>query len=122
MVESMPGWGQDVRLWRKIVRTGRVAQAGTVASGRRLATGGRHTDGVGTAEARDAGSCSGCKIETGGASGPVYDADRYGARLVASPRHADALPVTGPVARNMAERSRRTYRAAPGAQGRNRGG
>lgn len=61
----------------------------------------------------DAGSCNGCEIEIGAAFGPVYDAERYGARLVASPRHADALLVTGPVTRNMAEPLRVTYDATP---------
>jgi Ni,Fe-hydrogenase III small subunit len=61
----------------------------------------------------DAGSCNGCEIEIGAAFGPVYDAERYGARLVASPRHADALLVTGPVTRNMAEPLRRTFEAVP---------
>jgi Ni,Fe-hydrogenase III small subunit len=56
---------------------------------------------------------NGCEIEIGSAFGPVYDAERYGARLVASPRHADALLVTGPVTRNMAEPLRRTYEAVP---------
>src|SRR5215218_11195586 len=59
----------------------------------------------------DAGSCNGCEIEIGQAFGPVYDAERYGARLVASPRHADALLVTGPVTRNTAVPLRRTYEA-----------
>jgi len=61
----------------------------------------------------DAGSCNGCEVEIGAAFGPVYDAERYGARLVASPRHADALIVTGVVTRNMAEPLRRTYAAVP---------
>lgn len=61
----------------------------------------------------DAGSCNGCEIEIAAAFGPVYDAERYGARLVASPRHADALLVTGVVTRNMAEPLRRTHEAAP---------
>ncbi|WP_233159370.1 NADH-quinone oxidoreductase subunit B family protein [Pseudonocardia sp. MH-G8] len=61
----------------------------------------------------DAGSCNGCEVEIGSAFGPVYDAERYGARLVASPRHADALLVTGPVTRNMAEPLRRTFEAVP---------
>jgi Ni,Fe-hydrogenase III small subunit len=59
----------------------------------------------------DAGSCNGCEIEIGAAFGPVYDAERYGARLVASPRHADVAMVTGPVTRNMAEPLRRTVAA-----------
>jgi len=62
----------------------------------------------------DAGSCNGCELEIGSAFGPVYDAERYGLRLVASPRHADALIVTGPVTRNMAEPLRMTYEATPG--------
>ena len=52
-------------------------------------------------------------MEIGAAFGPVYDAERYGARLVASPRHADALLVTGVVTRNMAEPLRRTHHAVP---------
>ena len=56
----------------------------------------------------DAGSCNGCELEIASAFGPVYDAERYGARLVASPRHADALLVTGPVTRNMTVPLRRT--------------
>jgi Ni,Fe-hydrogenase III small subunit len=43
----------------------------------------------------------------------VYDAERFGARLVASPRHADALLVTGPVTRNMADPLVKTYEAMP---------
>ena len=61
----------------------------------------------------DAGSCNGCEVEIGSAFGPVYDAERYGARLVASPRHADALLVTGPVTRNLQRALRRTYEAVP---------
>jgi Ni,Fe-hydrogenase III small subunit len=59
----------------------------------------------------DAGSCNGCEIEIGQAFSPVYDAERYGARLVASPRHADALTVTGPVTVNMLGPLRKTYEA-----------
>jgi Ni,Fe-hydrogenase III small subunit len=62
----------------------------------------------------DAGSCNGCEVEVAAAFGPVYDAERYGARLVASPRHADLLLVTGVVTRNMAEPLRRTVDATPG--------
>lgn len=61
----------------------------------------------------DAGSCNGCEIEVGGAFGPVYDVERYGARLVASPRHADVILVTGVVTHNMAEPLRRTVDATP---------
>lgn len=61
----------------------------------------------------DAGSCNGCEIEIGAAFSPVYDAERYGARLVASPRHADALLVTGAVTQNMAKPLRNTLAAVP---------
>ncbi|BBX46741.1 NADH-quinone oxidoreductase subunit B family protein [Mycobacterium cookii] len=61
----------------------------------------------------DAGSCNGCEVEISGAFGPVYDAERFGTRLVASPRHADALLVTGVVTRNMVEPLRNTLDATP---------
>lgn len=61
----------------------------------------------------DAGSCNGCELEVVSAFGPVYDAEQFGARLVASPRHADALLVTGPVTRNMAGPLVKTYDAMP---------
>ncbi|NIK59043.1 oxidoreductase [Kribbella shirazensis] len=96
-------------LLRKIRSTGRVAEP---APERRPAR-----DDVlrGSVQVRhvDAGSCNGCEIEIGSAFGPVYDAERYGARLVASPRHADVLLVTGPVTRNMAEPLRKAYDATP---------
>src|SRR4029453_3836162 len=65
----------------------------------------------------DAGSCNGCEVEIGSVFGPVYDAERHGARLVASPRHADALLVTGPVTRNMAAPLPRTFEAVSGLGG-----
>jgi Ni,Fe-hydrogenase III small subunit len=61
----------------------------------------------------DAGSCNGCEIEIASAFGPVYDLERYGVRLVASPRHADVLLVTGPVTRNMADPLVKAYEAMP---------
>ena len=61
----------------------------------------------------DAGSCNGCELEMASAFGPVYDAERYGVRLVASPRHADVLLVSGPVTRNMADPLRKAYEAMP---------
>jgi Ni,Fe-hydrogenase III small subunit len=103
-----------LRLWRKIRRTGRVAEpAPPPPAGERPAA----AVGLrGSVQIRhvDAGSCNGCEVEIGSAFGPVYDAERYGARLVASPRHADALLVTGAVTRNMLEPLRRTYDAVAG--------
>ncbi|HUG38061.1 MAG TPA: NADH-quinone oxidoreductase subunit B family protein [Candidatus Limnocylindrales bacterium] len=61
----------------------------------------------------DAGSCNGCELEISGLTGPHYDLERFGLHVVASPRHADCLLVTGPVTRNMVEPLRRTYDATP---------
>jgi len=61
----------------------------------------------------DVGSCNGCELEIASAFGPVWDAGRYGARLVASPRHADGLLVTGVVTRNMATPLAKTLDAVP---------
>jgi NADH-quinone oxidoreductase B subunit len=61
----------------------------------------------------DAGSCNACELELNALNNPFYDLERFGIHLVASPRHADVLVVTGPVTRNMAEALRRTYEAMP---------
>jgi len=61
----------------------------------------------------DAGSCNGCEIEIVALNNPVYDLERLGIHLVASPRHADMLLVTGPVTRNMEIALLKTYRATP---------
>ncbi len=59
----------------------------------------------------DAGSCNGCELEIASIFSPFYDAEQYGIRLVASPRHADAALVTGPVTKNMAGPLRTTIEA-----------
>ena len=61
----------------------------------------------------DAGSCNGCELEVNALGNSFYDFERFGLRFVASPRHADVLLVTGPVANNMREALERTYRATP---------
>ncbi len=61
----------------------------------------------------DAGSCNGCELEINALNNPVYDAERFGLKFVASPRHADVLLVTGPVTWNMREALERTYAAVP---------
>lgn len=61
----------------------------------------------------DAGSCNGCELEIHALNNPYYNLEGLGIRFVASPRHADALLVTGPVTRNMAEALQRTYAAVP---------
>jgi len=61
----------------------------------------------------DAGSCNGCEMEIASIFSPIYDAERFGIRLEASPRHADGLLVTGPVTHNMADPLRKTLEAVP---------
>jgi len=61
----------------------------------------------------DAGSCNGCELEITSALAPNYDAGQFGARLVASPRHADGLIVTGVVTHNMEGPLRQTLAALP---------
>jgi Ni,Fe-hydrogenase III small subunit/Pyruvate/2-oxoacid:ferredoxin oxidoreductase delta subunit len=61
----------------------------------------------------DAGSCNACEMEIAATTNPLYDLERFGVHLVASPRHADLLLVTGPVTRNMEIALQRTYDAAP---------
>ncbi len=59
----------------------------------------------------DAGSCNGCESELAAITNPLYDAQRHGLDIVASPRHADLLTVSGPVTQQMAEALQRTYAA-----------
>jgi Ni,Fe-hydrogenase III small subunit len=61
----------------------------------------------------DAGSCNGCELEIHAVNNSYYNLEGYGIKFVASPRHADMLLVTGPVARNMAVALQRTYEATP---------
>ena len=98
-------------LWRKIRRVGRVAEPAASPPPAPSCPKAARLGGSVQLRHVDAGSCNGCEIEIGSVFGPVYDAERYGARLVASPRHADALVVTGPVTRNMAVALRRTFEA-----------
>lgn len=61
----------------------------------------------------DAGSCNGCELEIHALNNAFYDLERFGFHIVASPRHADVLLVTGPVTVNMREALERTYAATP---------
>ncbi|HEY4969038.1 MAG TPA: NADH-quinone oxidoreductase subunit B family protein [Steroidobacteraceae bacterium] len=61
----------------------------------------------------DAGSCNGCELEIHALNNPLYNLEGLGIRFVASPRHADLLLVTGPVAKNMQVALTRTYQATP---------
>jgi membrane-bound hydrogenase subunit mbhJ len=59
------------------------------------------------------GSCNGCDIEILAVLTPRYDAERFGIKLVGSPRHADVLLATGPVVRQMVPRVKRIYQQIP---------
>jgi len=59
----------------------------------------------------DVGSCNGCEVEIASALAPHYDAGQYGIGLVASPRHADGLLVTGVITHNMDGPLRQTLAA-----------
>lgn len=61
----------------------------------------------------DAGSCNGCEHELAATANPFYDLQRYGLNIVASPRHADVLVVTGAVTTRMLEPLLRAYEAMP---------
>ncbi len=61
----------------------------------------------------DAGSCNGCELEIHALNNPYYNIEGLGIRFAASPRHADLLLVTGPVAKNMEMALRIAYDAMP---------
>jgi Ni,Fe-hydrogenase III small subunit len=105
-----------VNLLRKILATGRVAEPAPEVPPSDAAAPAAAARLRGSVQIRhvDAGSCNGCELEIASAFGPVYDGERFGVRLVASPRHADALLVTGAVTKNMTVPLAKTYQATPG--------
>jgi Ni,Fe-hydrogenase III small subunit/NAD-dependent dihydropyrimidine dehydrogenase PreA subunit len=58
-----------------------------------------------------AGGCNGCESDVAVLSTVVWDIGRFGIQIVASPRHADGLIVTGPVTENMRLALAKTYDA-----------
>ncbi|MEE3649850.1 MULTISPECIES: NADH-quinone oxidoreductase subunit B family protein [unclassified Brenneria] len=61
----------------------------------------------------DCGGCNGCEIEIFASVAPLFDAERFGIKVVASPRHADILLFTGAVTRATRIPALRAYEAAP---------
>lgn len=61
----------------------------------------------------DAGSCNACEHELTATTAPQYDMERFGLGIVASPRHADVLLVTGPVTTRMEAALLSAYDAMP---------
>ena len=61
----------------------------------------------------NSGSCNGCDIEIVASLTPRYDIERFGMKLVGTPRHADVLLVTGPVTRDMEKKLKRVFDQTP---------
>lgn len=61
-----------------------------------------------------AAGCNACEADTNVLTTIGWDLQRFGIDLVASPRHADGLLVTGPVSENMRQALLKTYEAVPG--------
>ena len=59
------------------------------------------------------GSCNGCEHEMNALAGPDYDITREGWEIVASPRHADVITVTGPMTPAMRPAAAETLAATP---------
>ncbi|MDD2710997.1 MAG: NADH-quinone oxidoreductase subunit NuoB [Verrucomicrobiae bacterium] len=60
-----------------------------------------------------AGGCGACEADINVLGTLVFDLGRFGIQIVASPRHADALIITGPVTQNMVLALRKTHEAVP---------
>lgn len=60
-----------------------------------------------------AAGCNACEADCNVLTTIVFDLARFGIDFVASPRHADALLVTGPVPRNMRLALQKCYQAMP---------
>lgn len=60
-----------------------------------------------------AGGCNACEADINVLGTLVFDLGRFGIQIVASPRHADGILVTGPVTENMKSALLDTYKAVP---------
>ena len=60
-----------------------------------------------------AGGCNACEADVNVLSTIGWDLGRFGIQVVASPRHADGLLITGPVTRNMELALKKTWAAVP---------
>ena len=89
-------------LLRQLARVRRAASLQRPDHGRSLAV--RHVD---------AGSCNACEHELTAAANPYHDLQRFGIDVVASPRHADVLLITGPVTAHMREPLLAAYASMP---------
>lgn len=60
-----------------------------------------------------AGGCNGCELELNATANVNFDLQRYGIEWVASPRHADALVLSGTLTRTMKDAVRLAWEAMP---------
>jgi Ni,Fe-hydrogenase III small subunit len=60
-----------------------------------------------------AGGCNACESDVNVLSTLIFDLGRFGIQMVASPRHADGLLITGPATENMSIALKKTYDAVP---------
>lgn len=60
-----------------------------------------------------AGGCNGCEMELNACSNVNFDMGRFGIDIVASPRHADGIIITGPITKNMAKALEDAYQSTP---------
>jgi len=60
-----------------------------------------------------AGGCNGCEVDVNVLNTLAFDLGRFGIQMVASPRHADGLLITGPVTLNMHSALLKTWEAVP---------
>lgn len=60
-----------------------------------------------------AGGCAACELDFNVLNTLAWDMGRFGIQVVASPRHADCLLITGPVTKNMLTALKKTYDAVP---------
>jgi Ni,Fe-hydrogenase III small subunit len=104
----------------KIVRTGIVSEPAPAADETLRVTAQRLSDEVNRLLGHalvirhiDAGSCNACELEIHALGNPYYNLEALGIKFTASPRHADLLLVTGPVAKNMEIAVKRAYVATP---------
>lgn len=60
-----------------------------------------------------AGGCNACELELNAIANVNFDLQRFGIEWVASPRHADALVLTGPITRTMRDAVALAWEAMP---------
>jgi Ni,Fe-hydrogenase III small subunit len=60
-----------------------------------------------------AGGCNACELELNACGNVNFDMGRFGIDIVASPRHADGVIITGPISENMSSALQDTYHAIP---------